>query len=89
MNFEITKEEHEKINLWLETEVYPEVIARQKETYKDNLFIMSTLEQGQPYGGAIGGGLSYTFTPNSLGLGFRVKEWWSGKELNLTDYDSW
>ena len=42
---------------------------------------------GVPYQGAIGGGVTYEFTPTSIGTVFKVKA--NGKELDLSDYDSW
>jgi len=41
------------------------------------------------YYGAIGGGLTYYFSPTGLGDILRVKEAISGEELDLTDYSEW
>ena len=38
--------------------------------------------------GAIGGRLTYSFTPTSLGI-ITVVKCACGKEINLTDYDNW
>ncbi len=88
MKFEVTKEEQSKIKEWLKNEVEPEILEKQKVEYRDNLFIMSILNRGQIYEGAIGGGLTYCFSNTSIGQIFYV-EHWSGKELNLTNYDMW
>ena len=40
------------------------------------------------YVGAIGGALTYSFTPTSVGTAVRVK-CACGAEVNLTDYESW
>jgi hypothetical protein len=47
-------------------------------------------QQGQrePYYGAIGGELTYEFTPTSLGVVTKVKHA-TGVVLDVTDYDSW
>jgi len=33
--------------------------------------------------------LTYSFTPTNLGVVFKVHDSVTGKELDLTDYDSW
>lgn len=42
-----------------------------------------------PYYGAIGGGLTFKFTPAGLGMGCSVTEAITGRTLNLTDYEDW
>ena len=39
--------------------------------------------------GAIGGRLSFTFTPTSLGEIIVVKDAVSGSEINITDFENW
>lgn len=39
--------------------------------------------------GAIGGHISYTFTPTSLGNGVEIKCSICGHKQNITDYDIW
>lgn len=41
-----------------------------------------------PPTGAIGGGLTYSFTPTGLGVIIKVK-CACGEEADVTDYDSW
>lgn len=41
----------------------------------------------RPYEGAIGGGITYEFTPTGLGIVTIVR--YGDHELNLTDYSSW
>jgi len=48
---------------------------------------VETLPTG-PYG-SIGGRLSYTFTPTSLGVITVIKDAMSGEEINITDFESW
>ncbi len=72
--FEISDEQRKKIRAW-STEI-DERIAK---------------EQGRedgPYYGAIGGSLTYMFTPTSIGVIIQVKHA-SGEELDVSDYDSW
>lgn len=40
------------------------------------------------YTGAIGGGLTFSFTPTSLGLITKVR-YLDKEELDLSDYESW
>ncbi len=40
-----------------------------------------------PYLGAIGGGVTYHLTPNSIGMGISVT--YAGVERDITDFDSW
>ena len=37
---------------------------------------------------AIGGGMTYSFTPTSIGTVVKVT-YYNGQEINVTDYDSW
>ena len=39
--------------------------------------------------GAIGGVLTYSFTPTGVGCAITVTHGVTKEELNLTDYDSW
>jgi len=43
---------------------------------------------GSPYYGAIGGSMTWSFTPTGIGVVVKVKHA-SGAELDLTDYDEW
>lgn len=40
------------------------------------------------YTGAIGGGLTFSFTPTSLGLVIKVK-YLDKEEIDLSDYENW
>jgi hypothetical protein len=51
--------------------------------------IDDSITGGEPYYGATGGGLSYTFIPTSLGTIITVKETITGKELNVSDALGW
>jgi len=43
---------------------------------------------GEPYYGAIGGELTYSFTPTSLAIIVKVKHAVTENEIDLSDYDS-
>jgi hypothetical protein len=83
MIFEITKEQQEKINLWFEN-LKPQILEVMEERK-----IPAVFGDGEPYYGAIGGGITYHITPNSIGFGITVEEYYTGEKLDITDYDSW
>ena len=88
MNFELTPAELEKVDKWLHETVYPAILERQNKDPSKAMWHTED-ESGRvyPYFGAIGGALTYSFTPNSIGMVFTVHA--CGHELDLTDYDSW
>jgi hypothetical protein len=90
MNFEVTPEQHEKINHWLKQVVYPQLIEEQRKSidWSQNPIAPACWDEGHPYEGAIGGGLTYEFTPTSIGISFWVS-YGDSHRLDLTDYDSW
>ena len=94
MTFQLSSEQKDKVNCWLKETVYPAVIKKQKEEFREqyNLsvpsFVSSCWEVGLPYEGAIGGGLTYQFTPTSLGVVSTVK-YGNDYEFDVTEYDSW
>lgn len=86
--FTLTPEQHDRINVWLTTTVYPETIERQRATIKmAHEFVVQCWDAGYPWEGASGGGLTYSFTPTSVGVVERVK--YGEYELDLTEYDLW
>ena len=86
--FEITDDEKERVRHWLVTEVYPPIIEKQKSAERIPHAIMaSDWEAGFPYQGAIGGGVTYEFTPTSVGIIVKARAY--DQTLDLTDYDSW
>jgi hypothetical protein len=72
---------------WVES-LRPEIMAIQKAGSK-NSGLDDTITGGEPYYGATGGGLSYTFIPTSLGTIITVKEAITKKELNVSDALGW
>lgn len=88
MKFEITPEDQAKIDRWLAEVVYPPIIAEQKKNPEMvGLLFKSSNGVEYPYEGAIGGGLTYHFTPTSLGT--IVKVTYRDQELDLTDWENW
>jgi hypothetical protein len=81
MRFEVTLEEHQVIATWWE--------SIQKKAISENKDRADPCFPDSVYYGAMGGGLSYSFTPTSLGTILVVKEAVSGEELNVTDALGW
>lgn len=87
--FTVSAEDQLKVEEWLKNDVYPLEIARQRGHNKNPSRIeIDCWEQGYPYEGAIGGGLTYCFTNTSIGQVCKVK-YGSDYELDLTDYGNW
>lgn len=71
------------IDEWLNSLV-PEILAIQKKSGAGDL-----IDGGTPYYGAIGGGVSYNFTPTGLGTIITVTEITTGKTLNVNEATRW
>jgi hypothetical protein len=75
--FGLTQSQCETIELW-------------KKAVKENVmkdFPPDILQPNEPYFGAIGSGMTYSFTPTGLGMIITVK--YGNEELDLTEYDKW
>ena len=59
-----------------------------KKTHKCGLRTSEHGIKDEIYAGAIGGAITYCFTPNSIGMGVDVT-CGCGNTLDLTDYDEW
>ena len=63
-------------------ELTPEQHKRVGKWYRKN-------NKTSKYIGAIGGSLTYSFTPTSIGVVKKVYDSLTDKELDITDYDLW
>lgn len=93
MNFEVNLEQYAKYVSWVK-EQNKKAVEIQKEKYANDpsvseLHYEVCWNMGLPYCGAIGGEISWTFTPTGLGEIITVKHSITGDKLNLTDYASW
>lgn len=86
--FKLLPGDMQKIDHWLKTEVYPEIVAEQKRDFQ-TARLLYTDEDGNtvPYLGANGGALTFSFTPTGIGVVKQVSSF--GKTLDLTNYDEW
>jgi hypothetical protein len=95
--FEVTSEQSSKIRAWTE-EQDALVVEAQKTKILALIQDPATDEKKKveleakldllPYYGAIGGSVTYCFTPTSLGIVLKVRHT-NGAELNVSDYDEW
>ena len=83
IKFTVTDEQEAKIAAWLE-EIEPEILEVMKSKK-----INPANYGNKPYYGAIGGGVYYKFSLTGLGETLVVEEYYTKKELNVTDYSMW
>lgn len=88
LTFGLNKAEHGEVNAWYKS-LLPEILAIQKSGSGMRHIGDKIQGEDQPYYGAVGGGLSYTFTPTALGDIITVKESITGKELNVSEATGW
>lgn len=93
MTFSLTPEQEARFSEWCK-EVNQEAVNKQMRNAidagrKPDVFESQCWEDGEPYTGAIGGRFTFMFTPNSIGIGVRVKDAVTERELDLSEYDNW
>lgn len=87
MNFKLTKDQLIQLNEWIvEVEKRAAIIQIEKAKVKGWQF---PYPRPLPYHGALGGGLTFSFTPNGIGLHCKVTESITGESIDLSDYDNW
>jgi len=86
--FRLTQEQIEKIEIWEQEQNLLAVEKQKKNTDNPNEFQIMNWEAGYPYDGTVGVGLTYMFTPTSIGTIIKVKHNHTKNELDLTDYDN-
>jgi len=79
MTFTLNRAEQAVVDEWVKS-LEPEILAIQGP---------HPLGIDEPYYGAIGGGITYSFIPTGLGHIITVKETITGKELNVSDALDW
>lgn len=88
LTFNIDTKQIKKLNEWIAV-IQKEAVEKQKKEVKSpDLAYKIQWDRGVPYVGAIGGQFVYSFCQTSLGVIVKVKDHVTGKELDLTDYDS-
>ena len=79
LQYEFNHSQLEKLKAWE---------AEQDKIWVNEKQIVDPHDSAQPYYGAIGGALTYCFTPTGIGMIVSVKHA-TGNELDLTNYDEW
>ena len=90
MNFQLTADQIVKLDNWLDIQT-ANAIAKQKAD-PPNVpieLLEACWENGYPYSGAIGGSLTYSFTPTSLGVSVTVTDAHTKQSIDLSDYEDW
>jgi hypothetical protein len=86
VSFGLNVAEAAVVAAWVGT-LRAEIMGTQKSRFKDHG--IDDIIDSEPYYGATGGGLTYSFIPTSLGTIITVKETITGKELNVSDALGW
>lgn len=83
-SFQLEPDQIERLTEWIK-EQNETVFEKQKEL--DGPVGDAARRFGNAYYGAIGGAVTYSFTPTGLGTVVKVAHSETGEELDLTDYD--
>ena len=93
MKFELTEEQQKKYKEF-ERKCQGLLLQKQIKVYKntkeEKKYKMLTIDWTLPYTGAIGGGMTFHFTPTSLGTVITVScSYVEIEDLDLSNYDVW
>lgn len=77
--FQLNENQEAKLTEWLE-------FVRRKGV---EMHGEDPLHPGYPRLGAVGGGITYSFTPTGIGLAVTVKDFLTGEVISLTDWEEW
>lgn len=86
MRFSVDDVQRDKLAVWVAEQ---DEIVRLRQVSSSDAFTRACARTGAAYYGAIGGALTYCFTPNSIGEVLTVKHAGTDAEIDLTDYDCW
>ncbi len=86
--FDLDEKQKQRLDAW-NAEQDKIVLEYQRRTWTPVEFEEMTLDGQFPYYGAIGGHLTYKFTPTGIGTIVAVYHSGTQAEINLTDYESW
>lgn len=90
-NFTLSPEQLVKLNDWIDLQ-NSKAVDMQRANPPQGVpldLLESCWEDGFPYSGAIGGNLTYSFTPTSIGVIVNIKHGNTGQDIDLTEYDLW
>ncbi len=85
--FTVNVAEQAVIDEWVQS-LQPEILAIQRRS-RGLDDVSNLLGEDEVYYGAVGGGLTYSFLPTSLGNILTVRETVTGRELNVCEALDW
>jgi hypothetical protein len=90
--FTLTDEQNKRLEKFV-TDQNILAIRQQKDriTLDDPFYLMykDHWDDGYAYGGAVGGVITYSFTPTSLGTDLVIRHNLTSNTINLTEYNNW
>lgn len=89
MRFELDEAQEARLDAWLQEQNVAAVAKQRAEVKNPDKITRQMWDEGYPYTGAIGGVLTYCFTPTSVANVVVVRHGITGAELDLSDYESW
>lgn len=87
MKFELDDGQMAKLTAWKAAQ--DRIALEQQRPNPSCEFAAMLHKEGEPYYGAIGGSLTYSFTPTSVGEVCKVTHGFTKAVLDLSDYGSW
>jgi hypothetical protein len=90
--FELNADQKKQLDEWMEEQYKKAIEIQKNEVPKSDDFYgiyEESWEMGYPYEGAVGGGITFCFTPTSIGDICVVKYALTKAELDITDFGSW
>jgi len=90
--FGLTKDQEIKLKEWTKEQEALALKSQLEKAKKNEIpysSVVKSLENGIPYYGAIGGALTYSFTPTSLGVVVSVEHAFTKNSIDLTNYGEW
>lgn len=94
-SFSIDDNQQKKLDAWLKEQTkaacdiqIARLECKASKTVDDQIKI-EMCKKGTPYYGAIGGSITYQFTPTGLGVICKVIHNFTKAEIDITDYENW
>ena len=90
-NFNLTADQMIRLNQW-SAEQNRQAVAEQRINPPIGVsceLLDECWNEGYAYGGAIGGSLTFMFTPTGLGVVTKVRDAFTQQEIDLSDYGYW
>jgi hypothetical protein len=86
--FELDETQKNRLDEWVKEQYKKAVEIQKKEISNPNDTHKFCWDMGYPYEGFVGGGMTYCFTPTSIGIICVVKYSVTNEEIDLTDYEA-